>query len=79
MADKAWLRPPLGDVGGVRMTKEEAVNAIWEAILDSYGLNVELDERETIVYSGAWEKEMKAHIRAILDELVDETLIEYDH
>ncbi len=49
------------------MDIESCVNRIWEAVLDSYGTNVDFTEDEVVVYQSAWEKEMKARIRGLLE------------
>ena len=44
------------------------VNRIWEVVLDACGSNVEFTEDEVVVYQSGWEEEMKARIKAILEE-----------
>lgn len=48
---------------------------IWDIALDSWGLNVELREDETIVYQSTWEKEFIERIEQELRTLLEVTWI----
>lgn len=50
------------------MDVESCISRIWEVVLDSYGLNVELTTDGRIVYQSDWAVELKEGIRAILEE-----------
>ncbi|GAI14615.1 unnamed protein product [marine sediment metagenome] len=54
----------------------ETARRIWDIALDSWSLNVELDEDEVVVYQSAWEKEFIERVEEELRELLETTSAE---
>ena len=49
---------------------QKTAKRIWDIALDSWGLNVEFREDETIVYQSAWEKEFIERVELELQTLL---------